>query len=231
MFGRFEKEFTPYPHFIVYDFEPILALLNEQPTDNLTYLSRHIPISVPVHDTQSEDREKEPLYLVDKNLDCLTERFTEVLTEKQEVIAGDVLKQHPYPSDFQMLPGEVKEQWGQWVNQVLVIGFNSGKYVLNMVKEHFVKEIIYNKEDECNEDVFATKKENNYKFKFLDVKNYIALVLSYAAWCKSMVCRLQNLMFPYEWLDSYKKLSHLGPVSHEDFYSSLKPTITRDEDE
>ena len=51
MFGRFEKEFTPYPHFIVNDFEPILALLNEQPTDNLTYLSRHIPISVPVHDT------------------------------------------------------------------------------------------------------------------------------------------------------------------------------------
>ena len=72
----------------------------------------------------------------------MTERFTEVLTEKQEVIAADVLKQHPYPSDFQMLPGEVKEQWGQWVNQVLVIGFNSGKYVLNMVKEHFVKKII-----------------------------------------------------------------------------------------
>ena len=73
MFGRFEKEFMPYPHFIVYDFEPISALLNEQPTDNLTYLSRHIPISVPVHDTLSEEREKEPLYLVDKNLDRLTE--------------------------------------------------------------------------------------------------------------------------------------------------------------
>ena len=37
-------------------------------------------------------------------------------------------------------------------------------------------------------------------------------------------------MFPYEWLDSYKKLSHVGPVSHEDFYSSLKSSnITRDE--
>ena len=100
-----------------------------------------------------------------------------------------------------------------------------------------MKKISYNKENECNEDVFAAKKQNNYmflitpKFKFFDVKNYIAPVLSYAAWCKSMGCRLQKLMFPYEWLDSYKKLSHLGPVSHEDFYSSLKPTITRDEDE
>ena len=100
-----------------------------------------------------------------------------------------------------------------------------------MVKEYFVKKISYNKEDECNEDVFAKKKENNYKFKFLDIKNYIALVLSYAAWCKSLGCRLQKLMFPYEWLDSYKKLSHLGLVSYEDFYISLKPTITRDEDE
>ena len=36
-------------------------------------------------------------------------------------------------------------------------------------------------------------------------------------------------MFPYEWLDSYKKLSHVGPASYEDFYSSLKTTITRDE--
>ena len=70
---------------------------------------------------------------------------------------------------------------------------------------------------------------NTSKFKFLDVKNYIDPGLSYDAWCKSVGCRLQKLMFPYEWLDSYKKLSHVGPVSYEDFYSSLKSTITRDE--
>ena len=211
---RFEKEFTPYPHFIVYDFEAILAPLNEHPTDDLS---------------------KELVHIVDENLERLIERFIEVLTEKQEAIAADVLKQHPYPSDFQMLPGEVKEQWRQWVNQVPVIGFNSGKYDLNMVKEYFVKEISYNKDDECNEDVLAAKKENDYmfltttKFNFLDVKNYIGPGLSYDAWCKTMGCRLQKLMFPYEWLDSYEKLSHVGPVSYEDFYSSLKSTITRDE--
>ena len=78
-----------------------------------------------------------------------------------------------------MLPGEVKEQWRQWVNQVPVIGFNSGKYDLNIVKEYFVKKISYNKDDECNKGVFTAKKKNDYmflttsKFKFLDVKNYI----------------------------------------------------------
>ena len=117
-----------------------------------------------------------------------------------------------------------------------MIGFNSGKYDFNMMKEYFVKEICYNKEDECNGDVFVAKKENNYmflttsKFKFLDVKKYIGLGLSYGVWCKSMGCKLQKLMFPYEWLDSYKKLSHVDWVSHEDFYSSLKSSnITRDE--
>ena len=133
----FEKEFTPYPYFIVYDFEAKLV-----PTDNLTYLSRHIPISVAVYDTQS----KEPVCLVDENPKRLIERFIEVLTEKREAIVADVLKQHLYPSDFQMLPGKVEEQWSQWVNQIPVIGFNSGKYDLNMVKEYFVKEISYNKD-------------------------------------------------------------------------------------
>ena len=147
----------------------------------------------------------------------MIERFIEVLTKKQEAIAVDVLKQHPYPSDFQMLPDEVIKQWRQWVNQVPVIGFNSGKYDLNMVKKYFAKEISYNKEDEYSEDVFAAK-ENEYmflttsKFKFLDVKNYTGPGLSYDAWFKSMGCRLERLMFPYEWLDGYEKFSHVGPV-------------------
>ena len=67
------------------------------------------------------------------------------------------------------------------------------------------------------------------KFKFLDVKNYIGLGLSYDALCKSVGCRLEKLIFPYEWLDGYAKLSHVGPVSYEDFYSSLKHTIAKNE--
>ena len=44
-----------------------------------------------------------------------------------------------------------------------------------------------------------------------------------------MGCRLQMLMFPHQWLDSYEKLNHVGLVSYEDFYSSLKFAITTDE--
>ena len=45
-----------------------------------------------------------------------------------------------------------------------------------------MQNIAYDKGGECNEDVFAAKKENDYmflsKFKFLDVKNYVELGLS-----------------------------------------------------
>ena len=76
------------------------------------------------------------------------------------------------------------------------------------MKEYFVKQISYNKDGECNKDVFVAKKESDYMFlitpkiKFLDAKNYIGYGLSYDVWCKSMGCRPQNSLFPYEWLDS-----------------------------
>ena len=46
-----------------------------------------------------------------------------------------------------MLLDEVKKQRIQWVNLVLVIGFNSGKYDNNMVKKIFLNKISYDKED------------------------------------------------------------------------------------
>ena len=75
---------------------------------------------------------REPVYLFDKNPERLVERFIEAVTQKQKAIAADVLKQYPYPSDFQMLPDEVKKQWKQWVNQLPVVGFNSSIYDLNV---------------------------------------------------------------------------------------------------
>ena len=53
--------------------------------------------------------------------------------------------------------------------------------------------------------------------------------MSYDAWYKSMGCRLQKLMFPYKWLDGYKKSSHIGPFSYKHFQSSIKSIITKDQ--
>ena len=69
------------------------------------------------------------------------------------------------------------------------------------------------------------------KFKFLDIKNFLAPGMSYAKWCKSLECKLEKLVFPYEWLTGYGKLSHVGPVAREHFYSSMggKNTLSSEE--
>ena len=121
--------------------------------------------------------------------------------------------------------------WRNWVNQVPVFGFNSGRYDINMIKEYFVKNLA------IISDVNVAKKENSYmflwtsNFKFLDIKNYLAPGLSYDAWCRAYGCELQKLAFPYEWFDSFEKLNHKGPVKYEEFYSSLKGGITISQEE
>ena len=68
------------------------------------------------------------------------------------------------------------------------------------------------------------------KFKFLDIKNFLGDGMSYDKWCRSLGCKLEKLVFPYEWLTNYEKLSHIGPMKRQDFYSSLtKKTISRQE--
>ena len=159
------------------------------------------------------------------------------LMERQEKIAKKVNSLYPFPESVKndesdesdklikaeaYLPKKVKNLWKTWVNQVPVFGFNSGRYDINMIKEYFVKNLA------GISDVNVAKKENSYmflstpKFKFLDIKSYLAPGLSYAAWCRAYGTELQKLVFPYEWLDSFEKLNHKGPVKYEDFYSSLK---------
>ena len=214
----FAKEFIPYPHFIVYDFEAILQALNDKQTDDLTYLSRHIPVSVAINDSLSG----EPVYLVNSNPDELIKNFMQVLERKRKAIVEVVEREKPYPSDFEMLPVKVQEQWKQWVEQVPVFGFNSGKYDINMIKKYFVKTM-------GDDKIFVAKKENDYMFmttkqyKFLDVKNYLAACLSYDGWCKAYDCKLEKLVFPYEWLTNYEKLDEsCSSIVWKDFYSCLK---------
>ena len=83
--------------------------------------------------------------------------------------------------------------------------------------------------------VNVAKKDNTYvflstrRFKFLDVRNYLAPDLRFDGWCKVNRCAMEKLVFPYEWLDDYGKLTFIRLVVYKAFYSSLKgsPTIVR----
>ena len=227
----FEKEFRPYPNFIVYDFEALHNKINESQTEELAITSKHVPVSVAINDNLTN----EPVFIVDQDPENLIKSFVEDLHERQRKIAEVVESLCPQPESDESGEGEEEEKentiWRNWVNQVPVFGFNSGRYDINMIKEYFVKDLA-----EIS-DVNVAKKENSYmflslpNFKFLDIKNYLAPGLSYDGWCRAYGCELQKLAFPYEWFDSFDKLNHKGPVKYEEFYSSLKGGITISQEE
>ena len=173
---------------------------------------------------------------MDEDPENLVKRFVEDLMKRQRKIAKKVDSLYLLPGGREEeeegevesihLPKKVRILWRNWVNQVPVFGFNSGRYDINMIKEYFAKNLA-----EIS-DVNVAKKENSYmflslpQFKFLDIKSYLAPGLSYDAWCRAYGCDLQKLVFPYEWFESFDKLNHIGPVKYEDFYSSLKGGIT-----
>ena len=227
-----EKEFRPYPYFIVHDFEVLHKKMDESQTEELTITSRHVPMAAAINDNLTN----EPVFIVDQDQGNLINSFMEDLKERQRKIAQMVECLYPQPESAEDGKEDGKEKkenpiWRNWVNQVPVFGFNSGRYDINMIKEYFVKDLA------IISDVNVAKKENSYmflstpNFKFLDIKNYLAPGLSYDAWCRAYGCELQKLAIPYEWFDSFNKLNHKGPVKYEEFYSSLKGSITISQEE
>ena len=245
---RFCKKFRPYPYFIVYDFEAICQKINEKQTDELEITAKHIPVSVAINDNLT----KKPSFIVEEDPKKLIKKFVVELLKRARQIEETVWLSNPVLGVYKKFNEDDKgEQYGgylineamvklsketaksyvNWVKQVPVFGFNSGRYDINMIKEYFVENLT------SLSDVNVAKKENSYmflstpNFKFLDIKSYLAPGLSYDAWCRAYGCELQKLSFPYEWFDSFKKLNHIGPVKYEEFYSSLKGGITISQEE
>ena len=245
---RFCKKFRPYPYFIVYDFEAICQKINEKQTDELEITAKHIPVSVAINDNLT----KKPSFIVEEDPKKLIKRFVVELLKRAREIEETVWLSNPVLGVYKKFNEEDKgDQYGgylineagvklsketaksyvNWVKQVPVFGFNSGRYDINMIKEYFVENLT------SLSDVNVAKKENSYmflstpNFKFLDIKNFLAPGLSYDAWCRAYGCELQKLAFPYEWFDSFEKLNQIGPVKYEEFYSSLKGGITISQEE
>ena len=245
---RFCKKFRPYPYFIVYDFEAICQKINEKQTDELEITAKHIPVSVAINDNLT----KKPSFIVEEDPKELIKKFVVELLKRARQIEGKVESANYVLGVRRKMNEDDKgEQYGgylinearvklsketaksyvNWVKQVPVFGFNSGRYDINMIKEYFVENLT------SLSDVNVAKKENSYmflstpNFKFLDIKNFLAPGLSYDAWCRAYGCELQKLAFPYEWFDSFEKLNHIGPVKYEEFYSSLKGGITISQEE
>ena len=116
----------------------------------------------------------------------------------------------------------VREQLDKYF-KVPVIGFNSGRYDLNLIKRDFHSYFSAKEKSEmttikrCNQYI-AVYTQN---LVFLDMFNYLAPGYSYANYLKAFLKDTRKGYFPYEWMDSVRKLCNTTLPPRSAFYSSL----------
>ena len=176
-----EEQTETYPHVIVYDFESYQDKTKAAcPTQDLSFESEHIPISVSIADTLNP----EPEYIVAKDPNELIHLFYQSLERRHAAIVADVEERY-FPPDPEGFPTPHGNIIMSWINQVPVVGFNSGHYDLKLIRKYFVPVMTQ------DHGIFAAEKNsrimfiNTPKFKFLDVMNYLAPGITYDKWVKT----------------------------------------------
>ena len=91
--------------------------------------------------------------------------------------------------------------------ELVVVGFNSGKYDLNMLKDILIPHLLHR----LGIDL-AIKRHHAYLalrtglLKFVDISNFVAAGTSYAAFLKAYQCQGEKGFFPYEHVRSLAQL-------------------------
>ena len=136
------------------------------------------------------------------------------------------------PDDVKMLPKAQRIKIEEWCAQVPVLGFNSGRYDLNLIREHFAERL-----SDTTGKVRVAKNGNKImflltqEFRFLDIINYLGPGTSYEKWIRAYGCTAEKSWFPYEWFDTPEKLDHPWLPDYSAWYSRPKGgyVLTQDE--
>ena len=182
----------------------------------------------------------------DSNEDEL-EQLAEALTnwDKREHAArsSDDKESRPATNPYKTLMGQL---YG-YMHQLSVVGFNSGKYDLNAIKQFFIpyflstskteeqegeeKEQDDKEKEEENDGIrsfFIITRNNTFtclstdQLKFLDMTNYIAPGFSYDKYLKAYGCEATKGHFPYEYVDCLERLDDTALPPKEAFFSRQK---------
>lgn len=271
-------------HFIVYDFEAILMSIQEQKGDNSQFVSKHIPVSVSLCDSLTNQVRcfvnENPRALLDDMFAYVEEittkirrynvnKFLALLKRiwKNEPISGmDVAGDHPITEIFTLDTIDVMIEEGKYndwfdfyehtsfnpsgkdfkiihraINQVPLLGFNSGRYDLNLIRNDLIGAIDAS-------TINTVIKNPSYmcittnSFKMLDIINYLPAGTSYDTYLKTYlggckcddkitcVCGLGKGLFPYEYITSFDKLNETALPPKSSFDSKFKGTKISDED-
>ena len=215
------KRNETYPHAIVFDFESYQDKTKAcNSTRDLSYESEHVPISVSIADTLNT----EPEYICSKDPEELIRLFYQSLEQRSLILKDDVEERY-MPEDIECLPKKQQELIKQWCGQVPVIGFNSGRYDLNLIRKYFITHL-------GEENVSSGEKQGQTmfmktpQFVFLDVTNYLAPGITYDKWVKTYGAKQTKSWLPYKWFDSAGKLDYKGLPPYRCWFSQLKNIFT-----
>ena len=234
-----------YPYRATFDFESfVTGDILPADTDHVQWVARHIPLSVSVA-SNVPGYEPALCFVTDGDADKLVgsmmtrlnttsdAAFASLLPLYADVLADLDARKHAWEEESKEEEEEEEAEEGRnnpyktligqllgWLRQLPVIGFNSGKYDLNMIKRSFVPLLISN-----NADVI--KRQNTYmclytdKLKFLDICNYLAPGFSYAKYLTAYGCAQQKGHFPYEYMNDLCKLEDHALPPQSAFFSRL----------
>ena len=238
-----------YPYRATFDFECFFTGDNlPADTKTLQWSARHVPLSVSLA-SNVPGHEDAQCYITNGDSDKLIEEMmshlhavSDAAFESLKPSYGSVLNElearkeawddaeseanaEDKTNPFNTLAGQLHG----WLHPLPVIGFNSGKYDLNMIKRSFVPLLISN-------NAAVIKRQNTYmclyadKLKFVDICNYLAPGVSYAKYLTAYGCELGKGHFPYEYMDGIGKLEDRALPPQAAFYSQLKSEKISDAD-
>jgi hypothetical protein len=127
---------------------------------------------------------------------------------------------------------EISKRFDTYLEQVAVLGFNCGKYDLNLIKRDIASVLMLPESKER----FVVKSNNCYKclsnekFKFLDITQYLAPGCSYDQFLKAFGSEVRKGYMPYEWFDTVDKLDYPDIPAFDSFFSSLKGVNVLDQE-
>ena len=272
---RVNESLRYYPYRATFDFECWFDT-EQLPSDSeVHWVARHVPLSVsvasnvPGHErvkclvtngdsnklvidmmallTSMSDAAYDSIKDKENVLEQLAEASTRWDAQEETTRAANDKKSRRTKNPYKKLMGQL---YG-WMRQLPVVGFNSGQYDLNVVKQFLVpyfltvakteerEERKQEEEEEENEGVgsfFVIKRNNAFmclstdQLKFLDMTNYVAPGFSYAKYLKAYGCEVTKGHFPYEYMDRLERLDDTVLPPKEAFFSRLKNEGISDED-
>lgn len=123
----------------------------------------------------------------------------------------------------------LKQDWEKWLNQIPVLGFNSAKFDINLIRQYFVP-CLLRLNIEISPPIVRGSSYMMIATKdllFLDITNYLAAGVSYSAWLKGFGVEEEKGIFPYESAD---QLSATELPDKSAFYSTLRNSGITDEE-